>query len=69
MLVACLWRACGVCGVCVCACVCCGFGCVCVSVSMSVSLVWCDVIALSSLWCCLSVVVWWIVVDALSAAP
>ena len=39
--------------------------CVCVSVSVSGGVLW----LLSSLRCCLSVVVWWIVVDAMSAAP
>ena len=41
-----------------------------VFVSVSVSVGWCSVVSLlSSLWCCLSVVVWSIVVDALSAVP
>ena len=47
-----------------CACVCCGVGCVGgVCLRLCLCLVW----LLSSLWCCLSVAVWWIVVDALSA--
>ena len=52
----CLWCACVCYGVCVCVCVCvsdCAGG-----------VVW-----LLSSWCCLSVLVWWIVVDALSAVP
>ena len=64
---ACLWRACGVC-LCVCLCVLWFRLCLCLSLCLCLW-GWCGVVALSSLWCCLSVVFWWIVVDALSAVP